>query len=66
MNVKVDFTLCNSLNCAMHVATVHTYTVHTPRNQCKSTHVFTGKTSLLLTSWRSGFNAIADERKVSG
>lgn len=43
MNVKVDFTLCDSLNCAMHAATVHTYTVHTDRNECKYTRGFIGK-----------------------
>lgn len=43
MNVKVDFTLCDSLNCAMHVATVCTYTVHTDSNECKYTRGFIGK-----------------------
>lgn len=43
MNVKVDFTLCEYVNCAIHVATVHTYTVHTDRNQCKYIRGFLGK-----------------------
>lgn len=43
VNVKVDFTLCDSRSCAMHVASVHTYTVHTDRSECKYTRGFIGK-----------------------